>query len=151
MPCSCPHTSASSHRSKWKRLLICVAASPKETVPEGLGKSVWSVDTLLLMVPSEWPREPSLVPRFWKGQPKMLAGTWKLVDLGVHVHLKSVECPLEEQGWVGPEAQGQGTGPKGGGPIWLLWKGGCQLADGRLFLWKGMQQVRRGSGQGDTL
>lgn len=84
----------------------------------------------------------------------MLAGTWKLVDLGVHVHLKSVECPLEEQGWVGPEAQGQGTGPKGGGPHMAPLErkqGGCQLADGSLFLWKGMQQVRQGSGQGDTL
>lgn len=118
-------------------------------MPEGLGKSVWSVDTLLLMVPSEWPREPSLVPRFWKGQPKMLAGTWKLVDLGVHVYLKSVECPLEEQGWVGPEAQGQGTGPKGGGPIWLLWKEskvGASWQMGVYFSGKGCS--RSGGGQG---
>lgn len=89
MPCSCPHTNASSDLRKWKRRLICVAAGPKETAPAGLGKSVWSVDTLLLTVPSAWPREPSLVPRFWKGQPKMLAGTWKLVDLGVRVHLRT--------------------------------------------------------------
>ena len=111
MPCS---------YRKRKRLLICAAASPKETVPEGLGKSVWSADALLQTVPSEWSGEPSLVPRFWKGQPKTLAGTWKLVDLGVHVHLRVWNALQKNRvGW-GLRHKVRGRDPREGGPIWLL-------------------------------
>lgn len=105
---------------KRKRLLICVAARPKETVPEGLGKSVWSADALLQTVPSEWSGEPSLVPRFWKGQPKTLAGTWKLVDLGVRVHLRVWNALRKNRvGW-GLRHKVRGWDPREGGPIWLL-------------------------------